>query len=316
VRRYVNALAAVKRALPRLIRIERPLNGSSVRRGTTVEFSAFVYDDDTGAPTVTWRLPDGTVLGTGATISTNALPYGPIQVTATAVFPDGASLSDSVNITTTNDAPTVEILQPENGSTFFQGESVPVSGLGRDINQIESGFELSDSQLAWFRDVSPTPFDTGRDATLDLTGVPLGPHTITLRGTDDAGATAQQSITINVATAPPDLPPSVEITSPANNAKKLAEAVDPLHSNQWYATFNFQATASDPDTPLGSLTYTWKDTALPSGPTETRSTVQDPGNQRVYSTTGCSQSHDWKVEVSDGTSTRSDTVRVTVELPC
>ncbi|HEX5610275.1 MAG TPA: hypothetical protein VFX45_09315 [Solirubrobacterales bacterium] len=55
---------------------------------------------------------------------------------------------------------------------------------------------------------------------------------------------------------------------------------------------------------------------MPSGPSEQRSTVQDPGNQRVYSTTGCSQAHDWKLEVSDGTSTRSDTVRVTVELPC
>lgn len=316
VRKYVDALAAVRQALPALIRIESPSNGSSVRRGASVGLSAFAYDDGRGTPTVTWTLPNGFILGTGPTTSTTALPYGATTVKATAVFPDGSSVSDSVNVTATNDPPTVELLQPDNGETFFQGELVPVSGLGRDINQVESGFELSDAQLTWLLDASVTPFDTGRDATLDLTGVSVGSHTVTLRGTDDLGLTAQQSITINVATAPPDLPPSVEITSPANNAKKLAEAQDPLHSNQWYATFNFQATASDPDTPLGSLTYTWKDTALPSGPTETRSTVQDRGNQRVYTTTGCPQSHDWKVEVSDGTTTRSDTVRVTVEIPC
>lgn len=315
VRKYVDALAAVKQALPRLVRIESPTNGSSFRRGTSVGLSAFIYDDGAGAPTsVTWTLPNGFVLGTGATTSTNALPYGATTVKATAVFPDGASLSDSVNVTTTNDPPTVELLQPADGETFFQGELVAVSGLGRDVNQVESSFELSDAQLSWFLDSSPTPFDTGRDGTLDLTGVPVGSHTITLRGSDDLGVTAQQSVTINVATAPPDLPPTVEITSPANNAKKLAEAIDPAHSNQWYATFNFQANASDPES--DPLTYKWTDTALPSGPTETRSLVQDPGNQRVYSTTGCSQSHDWKVEVSDGTTTRSDTVRVTVELPC
>ncbi len=315
VRRYVNALAAVKRALPRLIRIESPLNGSSHRRGATVGLSAFVYDDDLGAPTsVTWTLPNGVILGTGATTSTNALPYGATTIKATAVFPDGASASDSVNVTATNDRPTVEILQPASGETFFQGEEVPVSGLGRDANQFESGFELIDSQLAWFLDGSTTPFDTGREAILDLTGVPVGTHTVTLRGTDDVGATAEQAIAIDVATAPPDLPPTVDITSPANLAKKVAEAQDAGHFNQWYATFNFQANASDPE--ADPLTYKWTDKLVPSGPTETRSTVQDPGNQRVYSTNGCTQSHDWKLEVSDGTSTRSDTVRVTVEIPC
>lgn len=54
----------------------------------------------------------------------------------------------------------------------------------------------------------------------------------------------------------------------------------------------------------------------PPGTVETRSTAQDPGNQRVYSISGCTESHDWKLSVSDGTNTRTDTVRVTVEVPC
>jgi serine protease len=316
VRRYLNALAAVKRALPRLIRIESPAEGSSHRRGSSVGLSAFVFDDDTGAPTsVTWTLPNGVILGTGETTSTTDLPYGETTITATAVFPDGARISDSVHVTATNDPPTVELLQPDNGETFFQGESVPVSGFGRDANQVESAFELRDPQLTWFLDGSTTPFATGAEATLNLTGVPVGAHTITLRGTDDVGETAQQTITINVDPEPANLPPTVDITSPANNAKKVAEVTpDPLHFNQFYATFNFQANASDPE--LDPLTYKWTDTLVPSGPTETRSTVQDPGNQRVYSTNGCTQSHDWKLEVTDGTHTRSDTVRVTVEVPC
>lgn len=316
VRRYVHALAAVKRALPRLIRIESPAAGSSFRRGSSVGLSAFVYDDDSGAPTsIAWRLPDGTVIGSGATTSTNALPYGSTEITVTAVFPDGAGLSDSVRVTTTNDSPTVEVLQPRSGETFFQGEIVPVSGLGRDANQVESGFELRDSQLAWFRDGSPTPFATGREAALNLTGVPVGTHTITLRGIDDAGATAEQTIAIDVAPEPSNFPPVVDITSPLNNAKKIAEAQDAGHFNQWYATFNFQANASDPES--DPLTYKWTDTLVgPPGAVEERSTAQDPGNQRVYSLSGCTESHDWKLSVTDGTHTRSDTVRVTVEIPC
>lgn len=316
VRGYVHALAAVKRALPRVVRIESPLNGSSFRRGSSVGLSAFVYDDDMGAPTsITWRLPDGTEIGSGETTSTNALPYGETVITVTAVFPDGASLSDTVRVSTTNDAPAVEIIQPHSGETFFQGEIVPVSGLGRDANQIESSFELRDSQLAWFRDGSSTAFATGREAALNLTGVPVGAHTITLRGTDDAGATAEQTIAINVEPEPANFPPTVDITSPANNAKKVAEFQDPGHFNQWYATFNFQANASDPES--NPLTYKWTDTLVgPPGTIEDRSIAQDPGNQRVYSTNGCTQSHDWKLSVTDGTHTRSDTVRVTVEVPC
>lgn len=261
VRRYVHALAAVKRALPRLMRIESPLEGSSFRRGSSVSLSVFVYDDDLGAPTsIVWTLPEGTVIGSGATASTNALPYGATEIRATAVFSDGTSLSETVRVSTTNDAPTVEILQPNNGETFFKGETVPVSGLGRDVNQIESGFELRDSQLAWFRDGSTTPFATGREAALNLTGVPVGTHTITLRGTDDVSATAEQTITIEVDPEPVNFPPVVDITSPANNAKKIAEFQDPAHSNQWYATFNFLANASDPES--DPLTYKWTDTLV------------------------------------------------------
>ncbi len=314
VRKYVDALAAVKRALPRLVKIDVPVSGSSIDKGAPVQFSAFVYDDDLGAPaSITWTRTGGAVIGTGASFSTTALPYGTTDVQVRVVFPDGFAVTDQVRITITNTPPTVRISQPSNGSSFYQNETVPLSGTSSDINQPDS-YRLRDEQVSWFRDGSATPFATGHSVTLNLTGVSVGSHTITMRGTDDAGATASESITINVAPASANPPPTVSITSPTDGASQYACCQEPHPDNRWYAIFNFQANASDPNG--DPLTYTWTETLLPGGTPQVRSTVQDPENQKVYWGGCAEQGHDWRLSVSDGTSTRSAVVRVHVSVLC
>ena len=68
-----------------------------------------------------------------------------------------------------------------------------------DVNQPESGFRLRDGQLAWLLDGSSTPAATGAAAALDLNPIALGPHTLTLRGTDDQGIVVTQAIAFTVA---------------------------------------------------------------------------------------------------------------------
>jgi FlaG/FlaF family flagellin (archaellin) len=261
---------------------------------------------------ITWTLPDGTVLGTGESFSTTALPYGPATVRARAVFPGGATVIDDVHITITNTAPSLRIQQPADGSSFYQNEQVPLKGQSGDINQPESGYRLRDAQVAWYRDNSGTPFATGHNVTLDLTGVAVGAHTITIRGTDDAGATVTESITINVDPASANPPPTVSITSPANEASQPTCCQEP--DNRSYALFDFQADVGDPNG--DPLTYTWTETVVPGGTPQTRSTVEDPGQQKVYFTSCSTQGYDWTLSVSDGTSTRSATVRVHVPAIC
>lgn len=185
--------------------------------------------------------------------------------------------------------------------------------LGGPSDQPESGNQLRDEQVAWYRDSSSTPFATGHNVTLDLTGVSVGAHTITMRGTDDAGASVTQSITMNVEPASANPPPTVSITSPMNGTSMLTCCTEPPPDNRFYAVFNFQADVSDPNG--DPLTYTWTETVVPGTP-QVRSTVEDPGDQKVYFRDCNVEGYDWQLSVSDGTSTRSATVRVYLTVIC
>lgn len=311
VRRYVNTLAAVGRALPRLVAIEEPATDPvTYQKGPAFRFSAFVHDPGGASPTsVTWTTATGAVLGTGPSISTAALPYGTNRVTATARFASGAAVSDATTVVVANTPPSVRIAQPASGSAFVQNETISLVGEASDLNQNAT------PGLSWTLDGGATPFATGSNASLDLSGVSVGTHTITLRATDEAGASTTDSVTITVGPPAANRPPTVRIDSPANNAVKPIEG---SNANGSFATFDFQATASDPEGQ--PLTYSWSEVVRSSGgnrPAVVRSTVEDPGPQQVSFGNACnSNGTDWTLTVSDGTSSRSATVRLFGSIVC
>ena len=302
---YVNALAAVSRTLPRLIHIEEPAaENSTFERGPAFRFSAFTHDPGGAQPTsITWTDGAGNVFGTGAAFNSAALPYGVSRVTATARYASGAAVSDSITLTITNSAPTVRITGPVGTRTFFPSETINFTGDATDTNQIETGGRLRPEQLGWFLDGAPTPFATGATAALPLAALSQDAHSVVFRGTDDAGVTRTDTFDFKVDPPPPNLPPSVVITSPTSNTLATQTGSD---MTGIYGLFNFQATVSDPEN--DPLTYTWTEVVNfgsgPPAPPVVRSTVEDPGSQKLYF--ACNQSaHDWTLTVSDGHSTRS-----------
>ena len=128
-----------------------------------------------------------------------------------------------------NMPPTITLLSPTQGQTFAHGETIPISADGADsdgsVGRLE--FYADDTFLAYG---GPVPF------TFEWTDAVAGVHEITVFVFDDDGASASQSVTITVEAQPNNQPPTVEITSPHNNAKVYS----------WWGT-NFEADADDPD---------------------------------------------------------------------
>ncbi len=307
--RVIQADAALRSLLPPRLHIASPTNGTTVRRGTNVTFTANTFGAGRTVGPISWTI-DGTPLGTGATITRNQLPYGgPHRVVASAQLSDGTPISDSISITTTNDAPRVAITTPTDGAHVFQGQTISLRGTSTDVNQPENEFKLTDSQTSWALDGAP--LGNGHDRTLDLSSVSVGAHTLTFTGNDGHGRQDTATAHIVVDPRPANLPPSVRITSPANNASFPVRNT-PDGSGRYYADVRFTTTASDPES--DPLAYLWTDSISGVVSREPSPTI------RLYvPASGCGQiPHDVTVTVSDGHgNTATDRVRVSVHgVPC
>jgi serine protease len=304
-RRVINALGPVRDALPPAIAIKTPGNGAQLGAGTPTQFRATVYADGHGTPAVTWKRGT-TTLGTGAQI-TASLPPGTHTVTATATFPDGVSVSDSIQVTVANHAPAVHIVTPDDTSVvpvFSQGEAIPFAGTSLDI---DTG-PLADNQVSWRLDGSATPFATGHNATAALPAGP-GQHTVTFRGCDAFGQCGTDTVTLLIQPAGPNQPPSVAITNPADGAVLQYNGSD---ANGVYHQLTLGSSVSDPEG--GPLTLVWTDSRA-GGPAVQIGTGPSP-TVKLYG--GCGAvSHRITLTVTDNAgNVRQRTVEVSVLRIC
>ena len=103
-------------------------------------------------------------------------------------------------------APSVRILQPPEGASFFVGDPITLQGTATDM----AGDDLSGS-LAWRSDLQG---DLGGGATVSTT-LARGDHTITAAVTDGLGLTGEARLHVSVTPQPAaDTPPLVAITAP------------------------------------------------------------------------------------------------------
>jgi subtilisin family serine protease len=119
------------------------------------------------------------------------------------------NVNNSLNAAT-NAPPAVTITAPANGTSVVEGTSITFTGTAQDT---EDG-NIS-ANLSWSSNLDGK---FGDGSTVSTSTLAVGVHTVTASVTDANGANGSASISVTVTATPTNTPPTVAITSPANNS--------------------------------------------------------------------------------------------------
>jgi hypothetical protein len=254
VTHYLNAHRAVVAARATLdgnrppeVTITSPADGSSFPRGrVSVSFAAAVSDPDGDPITVNWSSNLDGNLGNGTSLSRSNLSFGEHTITATATDARGLSARDRVTLTIFNEPPTVELIEPADGSSLCTGETITFRADGRDLNNWPS-FDLPDAAFSWRS--SPAGL-TGSGRSVTHSFASEGTYRITVRATDDVGLYEEASASISIVACSNE-PPVVTITTPAadtstNDPDYVYDGFDPV-KEMWYTDVFLEGEAVDPE---------------------------------------------------------------------
>jgi len=184
--------------------ITAPVDGSIFTEGDNITFTGTADDAEDGdiSSGLNWTLdPAGTLIGTGASFSISTLSTGPHSVIASVVDSGGLApvTPPNVNITVQpvgNSIPVVTITSPLDGSSFTEGDSVTFTGTATDTEDGDIAASLS-----WSSDLDGA---LGTGASVSLTTLSVGNHTITATVTDSGTASGNSSITVEIVSTVPD----------------------------------------------------------------------------------------------------------------
>ncbi|MGX5202794.1 fibronectin type III domain-containing protein [Aliikangiella sp. IMCC44632] len=196
------------------IEIDLPYNGATFEYQSVIEFMASASDPEDGnvSNDITWSSNIDGQLGVGSDIAAS-LSSGNHTITAKVTDSSGASSDRFVNIivasSPSNSAPYLEIDTPLNGSTFESSANVEFMASASDQ---EDG-NLS-NQIIWSSSIDGV-LGTGSDITATLTS---GIHIIYAFVEDSQGKTTTKETSIQVLSAPQNMPPSVSILTPTSGA--------------------------------------------------------------------------------------------------
>jgi hypothetical protein len=186
-----------------IVSITTPADGVSVPQGVPVEFSATASDAEDGpiGASIAWSSSIDGAFGIGDTVTSSALSPGSHTISAQVTDSAGATRSDSITITVSaqvNAAPSVSIESPSDGASFVQGSSVDFRARASDP---EDG--SVDSSVEWTSSIDGV---LGSGASIAVSTLSIGTHTITASATDSEGATGSAMIGVTVSDATPSTP--------------------------------------------------------------------------------------------------------------
>jgi hypothetical protein len=186
------------------VAISAPASAGPYAPGATIGFAATAADSEDGSLTsaIAWTDETDASLGTGGVVDVSSLGAGSHTITATVQDSRGVVATDQV-VVLVDAAPTLAITGPASGQTFQPGDEIVLTATASDP---EDG--AFDSTIQWSSSLDG-PLGTG--ATLPVTTLSSGTHTITAAVEDAQHQTASDLITVIV-----DAHPTVAITTPAD----------------------------------------------------------------------------------------------------
>lgn len=250
VGRYVNARAAVIKALGNIapnVSITSPSDWSTRQLNHTISFNALVSDFEDGTAlsccTFKWSSNVDGELATSFGFTHAFTTVGSRAITLEVTDQGGATASATVSLVIENSTPVATITKPIADELILRDVQYTLRGSAFDSN--EPNAVLDCSNLTWRSSNVLDAFPVvGCDVNVTFTT--NGPRLLSLTAVDPQGATHIATVNVVVGDTPANLPPSVEIRSPANNL--VISPFNPLE---------LRSTASDPEGAT-ALSYEWK----------------------------------------------------------
>ena len=231
---YGCAVGTTPTNTPPTVTLTSPANNSTFTAPATINLAATATDAN-GTITKVQFYRGTTLIGEDLTspytFTWSSVAAGTYTITAKATDNQGATTtSTAVTIvvnTATNTPPTVTLTSPANNSTFTAPATVNLAATAADANGTVT-------KVQFYRGTTLIGEDLTSPYTFTWSSVAAGTYTITAKATDNQGATTTSAAVTIVVNAATNTPPTVTLTSPANNSTFTAPA-----------TVNLAATAAD-----------------------------------------------------------------------
>jgi hypothetical protein len=199
--------------------------------------------------------------------------------------------------------PFVSIIAPFDGQAFTQGTPITFRA---DVSDNEDG-EIPDYAIKWAADGA----DIGGGRLITYSLLTVGTHHVAVGATDSNGATTVKLITVNIVAAAPTAP-TARITQPTAGSAYTATGNDAQGD---YVDVPLTGEASDPQGK--PLTINWTDTHIEGGVTEApvafaSNTLTPTARIHVRQTNCGAAQHDITLTVTNGSTSASSTIRLTV----
>lgn len=223
--------------------------------GDTIAFDGLVEDkqDSPRDLVATWvsnidgTLHEDSPSSTGwVEFATNTLSEGSHVITLQAMDSAGEFAEDyvTIQVTRSNDGPSVQIEYPANGDIFEQGDLVTFTAVASDPDEEDTPDSLS---VVWQSDLDGMLCNDAPDAAgavrCDAAALSLGMHIINVAVTDDVGAEGSDQVVVVI--EEPDEPPLVAIRAPTSGESVLNTVT------------TFQAEVSDDQDRADELSLEW-----------------------------------------------------------